>query len=91
MQAQCLSAPKHKPTSVHSLSSSALEAVAAGQGVALAQLSFASVDLNLGRLVRISQKSLPMPEPYYIFRGPMMLENEKPRNLLNWILAEAAA
>lgn len=91
LQAQGLSAPKHKPTSVHSLSSSALEAVVAGQGIALAQLSFASVDLNLGRLVRISQKSLHMPEPYYICWGPMMLENEKPRNFLNWILAEAAA
>lgn len=88
LAAQGLPEPKRKPTSVHSLSSSALEAVASGQGVALAQLSFASVDLGLGRLIRISQESVRMPEPYFICWGPMMLEQDETRNFLNWILAE---
>ena len=79
----------HKPMSVHSLSSSALEAAASGQGIALAQSSFASTDIELGRLVRMSQESVQMPEPYYICWGPHMMENEKSRNFLNWMLSEA--
>ena len=79
----------HKPMSVHSLSSSALEAAASGQGIALAQSSFASTDIELGRLVRMSQESVQMPEPYYICWGPQMMENEKSRNFLNWMLSEA--
>jgi len=79
----------HKPMSVHSLSSSALEAAASGQGIALAQSSFASTDIELGRLVRMSQESVQMPEPYYICWGPQMMENEKSRNFLNWVLSEA--
>ena len=90
LAAQGLPEPRRKPTSVHSLSSSALEAAVNGQGIALAQLSFASVDLSLGRLIRISQHSVQMPEPYFICWGPLMLENEKRRNFLNWILNEAA-
>lgn len=88
LAAQGLPALKHKPVSVHSLSGSAIEAAASGRGIALVQLSFASVDLGLGRLIRISQESVMMPEPYYICWGPMMLEKEKPRNFLNWILSE---
>ena len=79
----------HNPMSVHSLSSSALEAAASGQGIALAQSSFASTDIELGRLVRMSQESVQMPEPYYICWGPQMMENEKSRNFLNWVLSEA--
>lgn len=81
--------PRQKPVSIHSLSGSALEAVASGQGVALAQHSFASMDLKLGRLVRLSEQSIPMPEPYYICWSPMLLENDVSRRFLNWILAEA--
>jgi LysR family glycine cleavage system transcriptional activator len=87
---QGLAEPTRKPTSMHSLSSSALEAVASGQGIALAQSSFASVDLGLGRLIRLSQEAVKMPEPYFICWGPMMLEQEKSRCFLNWVLAEAS-
>lgn len=89
LAAQGLPRPTRKPVSIHSLSSSALESVVSGQGIALAQLSFASVDLGLGRLIRISQESVQMPEPYYVCWGPLMLEQEKPRDFLNWLLAEA--
>ena len=81
--------PGRKPASVHSLSSSALEAVVGGQGIALAQLSFSSVDLELGRLIRLSQDFVQMPEPYYVCWGPLILEQKNPRNFLNWLLAEA--
>ncbi|WP_324753456.1 LysR family transcriptional regulator [Roseovarius sp. Pro17] len=86
---QGLPPPSTKPVSVHSLSGSALEAVAGGQGIALAQSSFASMDLKLGRLVRLSDHSIKMPEPYFICWAPVMLENETSRNFLNWILSEA--
>jgi len=91
LSAQGLPPPLHRPVSVHSLSSSALEAAASGQGIALAQSSFAATDLSLGRLVRMSPMSVDMPEPYFICWGPRMLENETSRNFLNWIVAEAAA
>jgi len=91
LAAQGLPRPEAKPASVHSLSGSALEAVAGGQGIALAQQSFASVDLRLGRLVRLSDDVIRMPEPYHICWAPMLLENEVPRSFLNWILAEARA
>ena len=91
LAAQGLGRLQRKPTSIHSLSSSALEAVAGGQGIALAQLSFASADLEQGRLIRISQAYVTMPEPYFICWGPEMLKNEKSRNFLNWILAETAS
>ncbi len=89
MAAQGLPPLSTKPVSVHSLSGSALEAVAGGQGIALAQSSFASTDLKLGRLVRLSDHAIKMPEPYFICWAPVMLENETSRSFLNWILSEA--
>lgn len=78
-----------RPIAVHSLSSSALEAAAAGQGVALAQRSFAAADLELGRLVRLSEDSLLMPEPYYVCWGEGVLDHPNARAFLNWLLAIA--
>ncbi|KHQ51630.1 MULTISPECIES: LysR substrate-binding domain-containing protein [Mameliella] len=76
-----------KPVAVHSLSSSALEAAAGGQGVVLAQQSFARFDLELGRLVRLAEDSLPMPEPYYVCWGETTLHQPKAREFLNWLMA----
>lgn len=89
LQAQSLPKPALKPMSVHSLSSSALEAAASGQGIALAQSSFASSDLELGRLVRMSEYTVEMPDPYFVCWGAQMMENEKSRNFLNWLLSES--
>lgn len=91
LTAQGLAKPVHRPVSIHSLSSSALEAVISGHGIALAQSSFASTDIELGRLVRMSQDSVAMPEPYFICWGPQTMDNKKSKNFLNWILSEAAA
>ncbi|WP_162930142.1 LysR substrate-binding domain-containing protein [Pseudophaeobacter sp. EL27] len=77
------------PQSVHSLSSLALEAAAGGQGVALAQASFAEFDLELGRLVRLSQNTLPMPAPYYVCWGSAVLQDPKAQAFLKWVLAGA--
>lgn len=89
LTAHGLPPPSHRPTSVHSLSSSALEAAANHQGITLAQQSFAAADLDLGRLVRLSPHSVKMPEPYFICWGPLMSQNGKSRDFLNWVLAEA--
>jgi len=76
------------PASIHSVSSSALEFAAAGHGVALAQSSFAQFDLEIGRLVRLSQNSIPMPESYFICWGGSMMDSERARDFLEWILSE---
>lgn len=74
---------------VHSLSSIALETAAAGQGAVLAQSSFAAADLEAGKLVRLSPRTIPMPQPYYICWGPMTLERGVAREFLNWIIVES--
>ena len=55
-----------KPMLTHSLSSMALEAAIDGQGIVLAQHSFASVDIELGRLQRLSEHTIQMPEAYSV-------------------------
>lgn len=84
-----LPAPALKPLSVHSLSSLALEGAAGGQGITLAQSSFASFDLELGRLVRLSDAVIPMPAPYFVCWGQQTLDQKNAREFLNWLLAEA--
>ena len=78
-----------RPVAVHSLSSLALEAAAAGHGVVLAQRSFASLDLDLGRLVRLSPDALPMPEPYFVCWGNTTLDKPYARAFLNWLMSAA--
>lgn len=75
-----------RPAFVHSMSGLALEAAAAGQGAVLAQASFVEEDLRLGRLVRLSQASLPMPDPYFVCWGPTTLEQGVAREFLNWLM-----
>ncbi|HRO13739.1 MAG TPA: LysR family transcriptional regulator [Paracoccus sp. (in: a-proteobacteria)] len=77
-----------RPVAVHSLSSLAIEAAASGQGAVLAQASFVASDLQSGRLLRLSDHSLQMPEPYLICWGPMTLGRTPAREFLNWIMME---
>ncbi|WP_101267031.1 LysR family transcriptional regulator [Thalassospira marina] len=78
---------RFKTVAVHSLSSTALEAAAGGQGVVLAQRAFVRFDLELGRLVRLSDDSMPMPLPYYVCWGDTTLDQPKAREFLNWLIA----
>ena len=80
-----------KPVTVHSLSSSALEAAIGGQGITLAQSSFAGFDLDSGRLVKLSDHSIELPESYFTCWEALALEDKKSRDFLNWVLAEARA
>ncbi|PTX50558.1 LysR family glycine cleavage system transcriptional activator [Gemmobacter caeni] len=77
-----------RTVAVYSLSSLALEAAAAGQGVVLAQASFAGPDLDSGRLVRLSDEVLPMPEAYFICWGLTTMTHKPARDFLNWVLSE---
>ncbi|MCB5411920.1 LysR family transcriptional regulator [Pseudogemmobacter faecipullorum] len=80
-----------KTAAVYSLSSLALEAAVSGQGVVLAQAAFAGPDLESGRLVRLSDQVLPMPEAYYICWGLTTMTHKPARDFLNWVLAESKA
>lgn len=80
-----------RPVAVHSLSSTALESAVVGRGVVLAQSSFAAGDLESGRLVRLSPRTIPMPGSYFICWGTATLNRGVAREFLNWILAEAKA
>lgn len=80
-----------RTVAVYSLSSLALEAAAAGQGVVLAQAAFAGPDLDSGRLVRLSDEVLPMPEAYFICWGLTTMTHKPARDFLNWVLSETKA
>lgn len=80
---------RYRPIEVHTLSALALESAIAGKGVVLAQASFASDDLKLGRLVRLSDADLVMPEPYYICWGQGMTDRPNSKEFLEWLLREA--
>lgn len=86
---QGLQVSLQKPVLTHTLSSLALEAVIGGQGITLAQSSFASFDLELGRLVRLSDHVIQMPEPYFVCWGQSLMDQPNAKNFLNWILAES--
>ncbi len=70
---------------IFSLSSLTLEAAIEGKGVALAQTSFASRDLELGRLVRLSSAELLLPKPYFICWGEGAMQDPVSKDFLNWI------
>lgn len=89
--AEGVSGSPMRAIAVHSLSSLALEAAAAGEGAVLAQASFVSGDLRSGRLLRLSDSSLPMPEPYLVCWGPMTLGRPPARDFLNWLMLETKA
>lgn len=86
-----LKGPTKKPVSVHSVLSLALETAVDGQGITLAQSSFVQADLDLGRLVKLSDHVLPLPDYYYICWSSNTLDQSNSRNFLNWILAEGRA
>lgn len=73
-------------SAVYSVSGLALQAAVAGQGAVLGQASFVHEALRAGQLVRLSDDSLPMPDPYHICWGPTTLERPIARDFLNWIM-----
>lgn len=78
--------PAIRPVVVHSMSGLALEAAVAGQGAVLAQGSFVENDLRAGHLLRLSEASLQMPDPYFICWGPTTLDRPVAQDFLNWLM-----
>lgn len=78
--------PAIRPITVHSLSSLALDAAMAGEGAVLAQGAFVAEDLRAGRLVRLSDACLTMPDPYSICWGSTTLDRPVARDFLNWLM-----
>ncbi len=67
----------------------AIEAAAAGRGVALAKRVLAEADLKAGRLVRPFRESRPVDFAYYIVCPESHLERPKVRRFLDWLREEA--
>ncbi|MEO1193455.1 MAG: LysR substrate-binding domain-containing protein [Pseudomonadota bacterium] len=75
-----------KEVGVFSLSSLALEAAIEGKGVALAQTSFVERDLQMGKLLRLSQSELKLPHPYFVCWGEGALQDPAAKSFLDWVL-----
>jgi len=78
------------PPRGYALSSVALDAAIAGQGVALGQRSFIEQDLRAGRLVALSDLALTLPAPYLVAWSETTMRKPGARDFLDWLLAEAA-
>jgi LysR family glycine cleavage system transcriptional activator len=75
-----------------SLSSAAIDAAVAGNGVVLAQLSMIGDDLRTQRLVRpFPGRTLPLPKPYYLAWGASSLAKSGCRELQRWMLQTSRA
>ncbi|MFA5121615.1 LysR substrate-binding domain-containing protein [Zavarzinia sp.] len=75
---------------LYSLSSVALDAAAAGEGIALGQHSFVADDLASGRLVALSDISLALPVPYFVAWNDATIAKPGARDFLDWLLRTAA-
>jgi len=73
----------------YSLSSAVIDAAAEGRGVALAQHSLVATALAAGTLVRLSDSSLPLPQPYFIAWSSTALDRAESANLHAWLINEA--
>lgn len=84
-----LPAPAAPADRLYSLSSVALEAAAAGEGVALGQRALIADDLASGRLVALSDLELPLPVPYFVAWTDASIRKAGARDFLDWLLREA--
>jgi LysR family glycine cleavage system transcriptional activator len=66
-----------------------VQAAVEGQGVALARLSIAELDLAAGRLVKPFDLEIPTQHSYYLVFPPAHLEVPKVKAFRAWILEEA--
>lgn len=68
-----------------------IEAVEAGQGIAIVRQSLVRESLALGRLVRLSDVSVDDGIAYYFCTTPRGTRKESVLKFRNWIFAEARA
>ncbi len=69
----------------------AIDAAAAGQGVALARSALAARDLIAGRLVALTKSRQPADFAYWIVRPKDRVRSRKIIRFMDWLRAEAAA
>ncbi|WP_107852279.1 LysR substrate-binding domain-containing protein [Oceanimonas marisflavi] len=72
------------------LSSMAIDAALAGQGLLLGQRAFVHDDLRQGRLVALSTLTLPLNKAYYLVYPERVLKKPGARELMEWLCEQAA-
>lgn len=65
-----------------------LDAALAGQGAALASRFLVARDLDSGRLVQLTPRTMPGPETYYLLRRRDASMNRSVDALFNWLLKQ---
>jgi LysR family transcriptional regulator, glycine cleavage system transcriptional activator len=71
-----------------SLSSTAIDAAIQGRGLVLAQYSMVQGELASGSLVRIFQRSLPLPEPYFLAWNRSATDKPLAVAFQSWLVTE---
>ncbi len=71
------------------LSSMAIQAAIAGEGLALGQWLFAADDMAAGRLVKPFALSLPLESAYFLVVPPAAMEDPATAAFRRWVLSEA--
>ena len=84
-QRQGLEPRPERIIAAYSMSSLAIEAAVRGEAAALAQESFALANLASGTLVRLSDRALPMPAPYYVCWSGPAIANPLALAFLTWL------
>lgn len=78
------------PERLYSLSSVALDAAEAGEGVVLGQRAFVAEAIASGRLVALSPIELALPVPYFVAWTDASIRKPGARDFLDWLLGETA-
>ena len=71
------------------LSSAMIDAAAEGLGLALAQHSMVASALAAGTLVRLGERSIPMPQPYFLGWNGTALDRPLGAAFQSWLINEA--
>jgi len=71
------------------LSSAMIDAAAEGLGLALAQHSMVASALATGTLVRLGERSIPMPQPYFLGWNGTALDRPVGASFQAWLINEA--
>ncbi len=68
-----------------------IEAAKNGEGIALVKSCLISDDINSGKLVQLSKKSLKLKSGYYLVHIPEIADDPIIKSFHNWIMLEAKA
>lgn len=79
--------PAPDPSAGHraSMSSTALDLAVAGVGVVLGQLLLAQHDLDDGSLIRVSDTSVPLGQPYCLVHADSSMQHQALADVVTWL------